>query len=115
MKWMMTAALIATVFVAGCGSDTGGAGGSEGPAGCNTNPWSCTAGQTCSIANQGKTFACLDSGAGKIGESCKNTIDQPQCGDGMTCLQIQGQMTGVCSPFCDPTNSAHACPDSAAP
>ena len=115
MKWLVTAALVAMVGVAGCGSDTGGAGGSGGgvAAGCNTNPWSCTAGQTCAIAKEGTLFACLNSGAGKIGESCQNIIDQPQCSDGLTCFQLQGQMMGVCSPFCDPSNSAHACPSSA--
>jgi hypothetical protein len=116
MKWLVTAALVVMVGAAGCGSDsTGGAGASGGAvvAGCNADPWSCPAGQTCSIANKGKTFACLDSGAGKIGEPCQNIIDQPQCADGLTCFQIQGQMMGVCSPFCDPTSSEHACSSSA--
>lgn len=116
MKWFASGVLAAMVGAAGCGSnEPGGAGGGGGaPAGCNADPWGCAAGQTCAIANQGKSFACLNSGAGKVGASCQSIIDQPQCGDGLLCFQVPGAAAGVCSPFCDPSDPAHACPDSAA-
>lgn len=118
MKWLMSAGFFAVFGLAGCGSDTtggaGGGGGATPAAGCNTDPWSCPAGQTCTIAAQGTKFTCLNGGAGKAGDTCKNIIDQPQCGDGLTCFQIQGDADGVCSPFCDPSSAAHACPNSAA-
>jgi hypothetical protein len=117
MKWLASVALVATLGVAGCGTNaTGGAGDGGGAAAaqCNTDPWGCPAGQTCAIANEGKAFACLNSGSGKVGASCKSIIDQPQCGDGLLCFQALGAEHGVCSPFCDPSNSAHACANSAA-
>lgn len=115
MNWLASAFLVAALGVVGCGgSSASGAGGGGGaPPGCNADPWSCPGGQTCAISNEGKTFTCLNSGAGKIGETCKNIIDQPQCSDGLTCFQLQGDTNGTCSPYCDSSNAAHACPNSA--
>lgn len=113
MKWLVSSLLAVMVGAAGCGSnEPGGAGGGGGAApatGCNADPWSCPAGKTCAISNEGKTFACLASGAGKVGDTCKNIIDQPQCGDELACFHVEGHESGVCSPYCDTTVAAHSC------
>jgi hypothetical protein len=54
----------------------------------------------------------LNSGAGKAGDGCQSIYGEPECGDGLACLSTtNGQ--GVCTPFCDPSNPAHACPGNA--
>lgn len=74
---------------------------------CNENGGSCPEGQTC--WPQGTTtFACLNAGSGKAGDSCQNTPGTPTCGHGLACLQTSATC-GTCVPYCDPTNPAEAC------
>ena len=80
--------------------------GTNGP--CNENPWECGAGQTCWLKDA-TSFACLNSGAGKKGDECVNIQGSPTCADGLLCLQTQLNQPGHCLPYCDNTNTAHAC------
>jgi hypothetical protein len=80
---------------------------SNAPPPCNENPWTCPGGQTCWPATQG-TFACLNSGAGKAGDACQDTVGSATCGAGLACLQV-GASGGLCSPYCDNTDTSHAC------
>src|SRR5262249_18384397 len=54
---------------------------------------------------------CLNSGKGKIGDPCALILGMPDCGDGLVCLMAPGAPMGQCTPYCDPTNPAHACPN----
>ncbi len=90
-----------------------GAGGGASPSGCTADPFACPAGQTCWIDENQMTFSCLNSGPGDPGDSCVNIAGQPTCGDGHACLQLAGASNGVCTPYCDPEDPAHACPDNA--
>jgi hypothetical protein len=79
-------------------------------AGCNSNPWSCTAGQTCFPVDVNETaFTCQTSGKGKAGDKCTNHLT-PECADGLACLATAGYPL-VCTPYCDPSNAAHGCPN----
>ncbi len=80
---------------------------SSSPSPCNENPWECTAGQTCWPKTEG-AFACLNSGAGKAGSACQDTIGAATCGDGLACFQT-GTSGGVCTPYCDNSDTSHAC------
>ncbi len=109
-------ALLVTALAAcgGGGGSSGGSGGAGGtaPAGCGDKPFDCPAGQTCWVADtQGSKLECLNSGPGKLGDPCTNFAGQPSCGDGMLCFQTSGDAPGVCTPFCDPKDPAHACPN----
>jgi hypothetical protein len=73
---------------------------------CNTQPFTCAAGTTCWPADNAADFACLKSGAGKLGDACQNTPSVATCGDGLLCLQ-QTATDGHCVPYCD---TAHPCP-----
>jgi hypothetical protein len=104
--WSLAAAslvVVATVASACSSSET-----TPAATPCNENPWSCPAGQTCWPKDL-TAFQCLNSGTAKKGEACTNTLGAPSCADGMACLQLSGSSTGFCTPFCDPTNAAHAC------
>jgi len=107
---------VSSAVLGACSSDeTGGQGGSGGNAAqCNEDPWSCPAGQTCWFGNtEGSQFSCLNSGQGKAGDPCQNVVNSPSCGDALMCFQAPGSAMGVCTPFCDPSNPAHACPNQA--
>jgi hypothetical protein len=99
------AAVAVAVVLIACSSDDAGSTGS----GCNTDPFSCPIGTTC-WETDAKTFKCLASGSGKEGDVCTNYFGQPTCNDGLFCFNAQGQMTGLCTSFCDNTNPQHACP-----
>lgn len=81
---------------------------------CNDDPFACPAGQTCWVSGtqSAPVFECLNSGQGQVGEDCKNYIGQPTCADGLTCFSVVGY-PNVCTPFCDSSDPAHACPNSA--
>ena len=101
MKKPMPFAALAVVLVsAACSS-------SSSPPPCNENPWECASGQTC-WPKDPQTFACLNSGPGKAGDACQNSLDSPTCGDGLACLQTS-TAGGTCRPYCDPASSSHAC------
>lgn len=87
---------------------TGGAGGAgTKQTGCAKDPFACPAGKVCGFIDvQGTTLECLDAGQGKVGEDCQNIVNKPACGDGLICLQLQGQPGGSCTAFCD---DAHPC------
>lgn len=91
-------------LLAACSSTSGGS--STTP--CNENPFECTSGQTCWPKDAVPTFACLNSGPGKKGDSCQNTPGSATCGDGLACLQL-ASAGGTCVAYCDSTNTAHAC------
>lgn len=76
---------------------------------CNQNPWECGTGQTC-WPKDTTSFACLNSGAGTAGSACEDSVGVPTCGDGLECFQTSGGASGICSPYCDNTNTSHACP-----
>jgi hypothetical protein len=95
---------IASLTVA-CSSSSPSSGA---PTPCNENPWECTAGQTC-WPKTAAVFACLNSGGGKVGSACLDTVGVATCGDGLTCLQT-GTSGGVCTQYCDNTDVSHACP-----
>lgn len=92
------------------GTGTGGNGtGGAPPSGCIEDPFACPAGQTCWTTDvDGTFFECTDSGAGAIGEMCDNFVGDPSCGDGMLCLQLEGEDSGQCTPYCD---GSHKCPN----
>jgi hypothetical protein len=119
------AASLTTSF-AGCSSDesssdessSAGSGGGtastgSGDTGCSANPFVCPAGQTCWPSGpnvKDVTLECLNSGPGQAGDECANTLNQPSCADGLACFAVAGYPV-VCTPFCDPKDPAHACPD----
>jgi len=103
---LLVAASLAAV-AASCSSSTNSA-----PPQCNSNPWQCPTGQTCWITDKTPTYACLNSGTGKQGDSCESYVSQPGCSDALFCFQQDPTVPGACEPFCDPNNPAHACPAS---
>jgi len=93
----------------GCGDDVsvvggGGQGGSPPTDGCTADPFACVAGTTCWVLSNQSSFDCLPSGAGVADEACVNTAGQATCGDGLVCLQLEGAMSGFCTPYCTPAN-----------
>ena len=110
-QFVLAAGALVLAVVAACSSaDTGSNGGASG---CNSNPFACPIGTTC-WETDAKTFKCIVSGSGKEGDTCQNFYGQPTCNDGLFCFNAQGAMSGVCTPFCDPKNPAHACLGNAA-
>jgi hypothetical protein len=103
-KWTLPLALLlgASLAVA-CSS-------SSNPASkpCNEDPWECPTGQTCWPVTGG-SFQCLNSGPGTLYSACQDTLGVPTCTDGFACVQVT-TTSGACSPYCDNTNTAHACP-----
>lgn len=119
VAWLLVVGvLVAASGIAACsGDDDSGSGGSTGSGtqpSCNDDPFACPAGQTCWVNGTAAEpyFECLGSGPGEIGEACMNYIGAPQCTDGLTCFSVPGY-PNVCTPFCDPGDPAHACPDGA--
>jgi hypothetical protein len=78
---------------------------------CNTK-YDCPAGQTCWPADTAGNFKCLNSGPGKAGDICQNSIDAPTCGDKLLCYQTN-QSGGTCTQYCDPTDPSMSCPNQA--
>jgi hypothetical protein len=76
---------------------------------CNLDPWRCEEGQTC-WPNARSEFVCLNEGAGAMNEPCELVGGSPRCQQDLLCVQLEGQMMGICRPFCDPNNPNHACP-----
>lgn len=112
--WSLVALLLALAGAAavGCSSNSSSNAADSGAAKpCNENGGSCPDGQTC-WPQSASTFACLNAGAGKAGDSCQNSPGTPTCGHGLACLQ-QAAAGGTCVPYCDPTNPAEACPSGA--
>src|SRR5262245_17136437 len=106
------AAAAFSVFAA-CGSSSNSSSSGGGAPPCTVNPFQCPAGQTCWVTGspQAPTASCLNSGKGKIGDPCALILGTPDCGDGLVCLMAPGAPMGQCTPYCDPTNPAHACPN----
>jgi hypothetical protein len=105
--------------VGACGSDEDGdeadsSSSSNGPKPCNEDPFQCPAGQTCWPNQDLSGFLCQNSGPGAIGDECQLIGGQVTCGDGLLCMMPLGSTMGVCTPYCDSTDPAHACPDMAA-
>jgi hypothetical protein len=98
-----------------CGDSSGGT-GSGGAGGkamlpCNESPFECKAGQTCWPNMSVTAFECLNSGAGKAGDACALIGGQVTCGDGLICIALTDPMKGQCTPYCDPTDPSHGCPN----
>ncbi len=94
-----------------CGDDVvidGGSNAGGGPPadGCTSDPFACAAATTCWVLADQKSFDCLPVGPGAADQPCVNTAGQATCGEGLTCLQLQGASDGLCTPYCD---EAHAC------
>jgi hypothetical protein len=100
--WAATSALLSLLCVVACSSSS-----SKGTTPCNENPWECGSGQTCWPSSD-TAFACLNSGAGQVGDSCFDSVGTPTCGDGLGCYQM-AVSGGVCAAYCDPTDPSHAC------
>lgn len=120
-SWLILAGALGLLCLpatfAACSDETSGGGTSTGTgqqATCNEDPFSCPAGQTCWVDGTASEpfFQCLNSGMGQVGEDCMNYIGQPTCADGLTCFSVPGY-PNVCTPFCDPSDPAHACPNGA--
>lgn len=109
--WIVGLALIGCGDSDADGGTDGGSGGSA-PVSCASDPWSCPDGQTCWANADAKSFACLNSGNGAVGTECLSIAGSPACKEDLFCLQLQGQSAGTCTEYCDPTDPAHACPDS---
>ena len=69
------------------------------------------ASQTCWFANvDGSELDCIASGAGKVGDACRNTAGEATCSDGLMCLELEAGGPGVCSAYCDLEGAKHGCP-----
>ena len=106
---MKHAALLSLFLLAACGDDTtvvGGsdAGGAPPTNGCTADPFACESGTTCWVLSDQTSFDCLPAGAGQADQACVNTAGQATCGEGMTCLQLEGATSGFCTPYCDEDN-----------
>jgi hypothetical protein len=117
-SFLLGSILLGVFALAACSSDDTSASSSgnttstgSGASACNDDPFACPSGQTCWIDQSGKAYACLASGAGKAGDACKNYGGQATCGDGLTCFAVPGY--DACTPFCDPSGTAHPCADGA--
>ncbi len=110
---LVTLGLATVLFACGDSSSTGGSGGAGGGATkpCNQAPFQCKAGQTCWPNQNVTAFQCLNSGPGKRGDACQLIGGQVTCGDGLICIALQDPKNGVCTPYCDPTDPSHGCPD----
>lgn len=110
MKQLFFLALLVPPLFA-CGDDVtvvGGAdaGGAPPADGCTADPFACAAATTCWVLADQKSFDCLPVGQGQADQACVNTAGQATCGEGLTCLQLQGASSGICTPYCD---EAHTC------
>jgi hypothetical protein len=103
-QFLSVAVFLSGLSIVACSSDSGGG----AAPGCASNPFQCPIGKTCWVVDTALNYACLNSGGGKIGDSCKNEDGLPSCGDGLTCFQGTDAGSGVCTPFCD---SSHPCPN----
>lgn len=92
--------------------DQGGGAGSTPSVPCNEDPWTCPSGQVCWIDNA-QGYSCLNVGPGEVGDNCDAVINVPHCGAGLACFRQAGDSQGRCTPYCDPTDPAKACPDNA--
>jgi hypothetical protein len=103
-----TRAILPLVLVLfGCSSEDSSSTTPTGP--CNKDPWQCPAGQTCWPKDPSGNFACLNSGGGKKGDECANTVGAPTCSDGLACFQAVGQATGRCVAYCDNAKAGRGC------
>jgi hypothetical protein len=103
LRLCAVSSLLASLALA-CSSTTS----SPTPPPCNEDPWSCPSGQTCWV-NASSAFACLNSGAGKKGDTCTSVAGAPACGDGLACLQTVAAAPGKCLAYCDTTKPERAC------
>jgi hypothetical protein len=67
-------------------------------------PGSCPDGLTCLLAGETGTF-CAQPGSLPVGSECSNE----QCVAGAQCLRVDGEATGVCLRYCDPSSSSPIC------
>lgn len=115
---VLSAASVQALFAIGCHGSSGDSG-----APCNVDPWQCGSGQTCwpesCVCPSGQAcdptnctpqFQCVASVAAQQGQSCSLTIGSATCGDQLTCFQLGTSAgSGVCRPFCDPSDPSHGC------
>jgi hypothetical protein len=67
-------------------------------------PSSCSEGFTCLLAGETGTF-CAQPGSLPVGSECSTE----QCVAGAQCLRVDGETTGVCRRYCDPSSSSPIC------
>src|ERR1700678_2664409 len=79
---------------------------SSSPPPCNEDPWECGSEQTC-WPQSTTSFACLNSGSGTAGSACEDSVGAPTCGAGLACLQTSTASGGICSAYCDNTETSH--------
>ncbi len=113
-KWSLALALVApagaaALVFAGCGSSSSSGGADAGS--CNLNPKACKPGTTCWVSDETGDYACLPSGAAGEGQMCMNEIGVAECTDGLDCLQLPQESSGVCVRTCSRTDPSLGCPD----
>jgi hypothetical protein len=107
----IAAAVLGLAAALACGSSKSGSTAAvDSGTPCNENPWECPSGQVC-WPTTSSPFACLTSGTAQAGEACMLTVGAATCSDGLNCLAISDSGAGVCSPYCDPTDTdaGHGC------
>jgi hypothetical protein len=109
MASAMGMAVASAAALLGCNSSSGGGGADAGP--CNLSPRACKAGQTCWVSDDNGDYACFPSGAGRVGDPCKNYVAMPQCADGLDCVQTSQSAPGQCAQYCNPMDPTLGCPD----
>lgn len=123
LLWLAAAVVATALAAVACSSSSSGAASTQ----CNANPWMCGAGQTCWPTScgcpQGQAscdstnciaqFSCVNAEVGKQPyDACRNSAVSVTCGDHQACIEVTST-SGVCLPYCDPANSAHACASNA--
>jgi len=62
--------------------------------------YACPKGQTCATKD-GRAFACVPAGAGKLGERCDATVNgNVTCGEGLSCMATGVPSKGTCVAWC---------------
>jgi hypothetical protein len=76
---------------------------------CNENPWQCAANQTCWLNNASEYECKIQAFGVDPGDECLPLAGITTCGHNYICVQTVQQKKGICSKFCDPNDSNHAC------
>src|SRR5258708_8342405 len=104
-KLLLVLTLGGFAMIVACSSSSSGNGSTP----CNQNPWECPSGQTCWLKDA-NTFACLNSGPGKLGAACTPVAGAGECSDGLLCFARAGTTQGACTPYCDNSKQGRSCP-----
>jgi hypothetical protein len=100
----MTLVLLAA---AGCGEEFEAE--TDPPPPCWQDPWTCPDRQTCWFDTM-TSLACLNVGQGLEGQACEPNIGAARCEENLFCLSTAQIQPPVCTFYCDPADTQHACP-----